>query len=328
LPRPALCGALVVVVAALSGCASGPQSPAAEPAPEDSATRAAAELAAERHRAQALKLEQAQDLAGAATQWQIVLLLRPDDAQANARLAALRRSIARTVAVEREAARDAQRRADLDQAQQSWLRVLSYEPYNDEAVTALREIERQRATRRAAERAARARMEEGTATGRNRTAKRGAPTEAGEYDIEQSLELLRAGDAKAALPELQRYALANPRDRAGRERIAVAVYAQAQQLKRQGSDSAAVSMYTEAIKLHPAAPKDWSAQLAQLKLRLANQEYETGVRLMSTDVPAAIAHFEAALRYAPDHTQAQLRLERARKMQDNLRAIGPTRKPD
>jgi tetratricopeptide (TPR) repeat protein len=248
-----------------------------------------------------------------------VLLLRPDDAQARARLAALRRSIARLVAVERDAAREAQRRADIDQAQQSWLRVLSYDPSNDEAVTALREIERQRATRRAADRAARARMEEGTVASRSRTAKRGAPTEAGEYDIEQSLELLRAGDAKAALPELRRYALANPRDRAGRERIASAVYAQAQQLQRQGADTAAVNMYAEAIKLHPAAPKDWSAQLVQLKLRLANQEYEKGVRQMTTDVPA-IAHFEP-LRL-PDHTQAQLRLERARKIQENLRTIG------
>jgi tetratricopeptide (TPR) repeat protein len=284
--------------------------------------------AAERHRALALKSEQAKDLVGAVRQWQIVLLLLPDDRQASARLASVRSSLANTVSEDLAAARDAQRRAELDQAQQLWLRVLAYDAYNEEAVTALRELDRLFATRRAAERAARARMEERQVATRGRTAPRPARTEAGEYDIEQSLELLRAGDAKVALPELRRYATANPRDKAGRERIAVAVHSQAQQLQRQGGDTAAVSLFTDAINLHPAPPRDWVTQLAQLKARLAGQEYEKGVRMMTTDVPAAITHFEAALRLVPDHTQAQLRLERARKMQENLRAIGPTRGRD
>jgi len=319
--------ALIAVAAALTGCATAPAPPTSAPAPDVPAARADVERAAERHRALALKLEAAHDLADAAHQWQVVLLLLPDDRQATAQLAALRRTIAKVVSEELGVARDAQRRTDLDKAEQSMLRVLAYDPYNEEAVAALREIDRQRATRRAADRAARARMEEKTVATRNRTVRRSTPTEAGEYDIEQSIELLRAGDAKVALPELRRYAQANPRDRAARERIAVAVYAQAQQLQGQGADAAAVSMYADAIKLHPAPPRDWSSQLAQLRARLANQEYEMGVRLMATDVPAAIAHFEAALRYAPDHTQAQLRLERARKMQENLRSIGSTGKP-
>jgi tetratricopeptide (TPR) repeat protein len=226
------------------------------------------------------------------------------------------------------AAKTAQRRGELDQAQASWLRVLANDPGNEEAVFALRELDRQRASRRAAERVARARVEE-TATLTPRGRARGtARTEAGEYDLEQSLELLKAGDAKVAVPELRKYAAANPRDRAGRERIAAALYAQAQQLERQGADLAAVAMYGDAIKASPAAPREWTARLTQLKARLANREYEQGVRAMSTDVPAAIVHFEAALRLAPDHTQAQLQVERARKMQQRLQTIGTTPKPE
>jgi tetratricopeptide (TPR) repeat protein len=318
--------ALIAVAAALTGCASAPAPTPPAPSPDVSSARADIERAAARHRALALKFEKEHDLADAANHWQVVLLLLPDDRQAVAQLAALRRAIAKIVGDELGAARDAQRRTDFDKAEQSMLRVLAYDPYNQEAVAALREIDRQRATRRAAERAARARMEEKTVASRSRTARRSAPTEAGEYDVEQSIELLRAGDVMVALPELRRYAQANPRDRAARERIAVTVYAQAQQLQGQGADAAAVSMYADAIKLHPAPPRGWTEQLAQLKMRLANQEYEQGVRLMATDVPAAIAHFEAALRLAPDHTQAQLRLERARKIQENLRSIGTTRK--
>lgn len=318
------CAGLIAVGTAMAGCVSAPPAQAPAPLAEYPAPVHPDVLrAVERHRAQASKFEDAGDRLGAGRHWQVVLLLRPGDPQAAVRLAALRRAMAETVNDQLLAAREARRRGDVDQAQLSLLRVLAYDPTNDEAVGALREIDRQRAMRRAAERAMRAKMEESAAAARSRGTRRPAPTEAADYDLEQSLELLKAGDAKVAVAELRRYAMANPRDRAGRERIAAAMYAQARQLQRQGADAAAVEMHAEAIRLHPTPPREWTSQLAQLRARLASQEYEQGVRKMATDVPAAIAHFEAALRFAPDHTQAQLRLDRARRMQLNLRGIAP-----
>jgi tetratricopeptide (TPR) repeat protein len=319
-------GGMLAVATALSGCVSAPPAPA--PAPELPAVRADVARAAERHREAALRLEAKNDLFDASLQWEVVLLLLPDDPQARVRLAELRKSMRQIADEEISAARSARHRGDLDHMQQSMLRVLSVDPDNQEALGALRELDKQRASRRAADRAARARMEENAVAKRGRKAPGPASTEAGEYDLEQSLELLKAGDATVAVPELRRYASANPRDKASRERIATALYAQGQQRERDGDGAAAVAMYSDAIKMHPAAPREWTVRLTQLKARLARQEYELGVRKMATDVPAAIAHFEAALRYAPDHTQAQLRLERARKMQQNLRAIGTPPKPD
>lgn len=280
--------------------------------------------AIERRRAAAQKLEQAHDLVGAAIQWQIVSLLAPKDRQAAERLAALRASIGKTVADELAVGADALRRGEMEQAQDSLLRVLALEADNREAIDGLREIDRRRMLRRGAERAARVHAEQSRMATRHRSARRPS-SEAGDYDIEQSLELLWAGDSAVALAELRRYVTANPRDRALRERIAGALHLRAQELEKQGNGDTAVAMYAEAIKTHGSAPRDWSAQLSSLKARLATEEYEKGVRLMSSDIAAAIRHFEATLRLVPNHTQAQLQLDRAQKMQQKLRSIGRAR---
>lgn len=316
------------MVAVLSGCVTPPP-PAAvsEPVAEVPAGPNEVERAIERRRAAAVRLEQANDLAAAATQWQIVLLLAPKDRQAAERLAAVRASISKIVADELAGGRDALRRGDADRAQQSLLAVLALDAGNREAIEALREIDRQRTMRRGAERAARAQAEQSMAATRGRGVRRPS-SEAGDYDIEQSLELLRAGDSATAVAELRRYIAASPGDRALRERVAAALRSRAQILENQGDGQAAVEMYSEAIRIHGSAPRDWATQLNRLRTQLAGQEYEKGVRMMSTDVTAAIKHFEAALRFVPNHTQAQLQLDRARKVQQRLRSIGSTRAPD
>ncbi len=320
--------AACAVIAALSGCVTLPP-PAAVPeqAVEVPAGPTEIERAIERRRAAALRLELANDLAAAATQWQVVLLLAPKDRQAAERLAALRASISKIVADELASGRDALRKGDADRAQQSLLAVLALDAGNREAIDALREIDRQRTIRRGAERAARAQIEQSMTATRGRSVTRPS-SEAGEYDIEQSLELLRAGDSATAVAELRRYIGTNPGDRALRERVAAALRSRAQVLESQGDGLAAVEMYSEAIRIHGSAPRDWTTQLNRLKTQLAGQEYEKGVRMMSTDVTAAIKHFEAALRLVPSHTQAKLQLDRAQKMQQKLRSIGSTRSPN
>ena len=315
------------LMACLAGCASAPSSspPTSDrPVIEVPAAAKEVERAIERHRVAAQRLEQAQEPAKAATQWQIVALLAPNDRQAAERLSATRASVAKNVSEGLAAGRDALRKGQVEQAQDSLLRVLAFEPNNEEAANGLREIDRQRAMRRGAERAARVRIDELASAASNRTPTVRKPSEAGEFDIEQSLELLRAGNSAVAIPELRRYWAANLRDKAVRERIAIAMHAHAQQLERQGASAAAVNSYAEAINMHASPPRDWSAQLTQLKNRLAQQEYEQGVRQMANNLNAAIRHFEAALRYAPEHTQALLRLDSARKMQQNLKTIKPT----
>lgn len=318
------------LMASLAGCASAPSTPTAtidRPVIEVPAAPKEVERAIERHRVSAQRFEQAHEPAKASTQWQIVALLAPNDRQASERLSAIRASVAKNVNEGLAAGRDALRKGQVEQAQESLLRVLAFEPNNEEAANGLREIDRQRAMRRGAERAARVRIDELMATDKNRTTTVRKPSEAGEFDVEQSLELLRAGNSAVAIPELRRYWAANKRDRAVRERIATAVHAHAQHLERQGASAAAVSMYAEAIGMRASPPREWTVQLAQLKNRLAQQEYEQGVRQMSTNLSAAIRHFEAALRYVPEHTQALLRLDSARKMQQNLRTIKPGIQP-
>lgn len=318
---PLLAFALLV-----AGCASAPapdvsspraplvQTPIAGAVPDNDLERAIA-----RRRARALKAEQQHDLADAARQWQIVLLLAPRDTQAGERLAAVNAASAQTIKDEMAAAREALRRGETDRAQRALLRVLALDGDHEEALAALREIDRKRELRQASERAERARA------GAMTTAAPKPPTratrDARDFDLEQSLELLRAGDANAALPELRRYVAANRADRAGRTRVASAVHAFAQRLEKQGAIDQAVATYGEAIGMSPSPVPEWSTELDALRMRLAAVEYEKGVRLVATDVGAAIVHFQTALRFAPGHTQAQLQLQRAQKIQQNLKGV-------
>jgi tetratricopeptide (TPR) repeat protein len=307
----------------LAGCASAPPAPlpqpskvVAEPGPTD------LQRAIERRRAIARQFEQERALAAAAVQWQVVLLLAPNDREATERLGRLRKSIAAIVRDELAAGRNALRRGDIDQAQQALLQVLAVDGDNAEAIAELREIDRQRALQRAAARVARAGVaHHAAADGRGRR----RSSEERDYDLEEVLDLLRAGDATAALTALRQDAAADGQNRVQRQRIAEALYSQAQQRERQGEAAAAADLYSEAIRTHPAAPRDWLRKYDSFKRHRADAEYDLGVRAMATDINAAIKHFEAALHYVPDHARAQLRLDAARRMQRNLRSLEPAR---
>ena len=68
-----------------------------------------------------------------------------------------------------------------------------------------------------------------------------APSEVNDgFDIEQALEMLRAGDASSGLRDLRAFVDANPGNRAARQRIGNAVADRARELEDQGAREQAV----------------------------------------------------------------------------------------
>jgi tetratricopeptide (TPR) repeat protein len=264
---------LVVGLALLAGCAEVPVAPPEPPAatrlsPQDERIR----TAIAKHRQLAAQYRQAGDLAAAATQYQLLTLLAPDDGTFRTELAATRAEIARRVKESLAAGNAALRSGDADRAAESMLRALALDPENAEAAAQLREIERQRLSRIQASRAAKAGGVAG-ANGAQRAASPRAPATAGNdsYDLEQPLEMFKAGDTAGGLRDLRNYVDANPNDKAARNRIGTAVYDRARELESQGAREQALALYEQAVALRGEPGPGWTARIQALQKALEKQ---------------------------------------------------------
>jgi hypothetical protein len=143
---------LSVLAAALAGCATPPPADPlrAEPSatPHASVSPTAVRDAAENaHRARAEADAREGRLADALVQWEILALLRPDVQEYQDEMDRTRRQIRDRTASLLQAASDARRRGNLDQAAMNYLRVLSIDRTHAAAAESLREIERERTRR-------------------------------------------------------------------------------------------------------------------------------------------------------------------------------------
>jgi tetratricopeptide (TPR) repeat protein len=276
-------------------------------------------------RALAQQLQAKGDMAGAAAQWHILALVAPDEPAFREARDRAHAAMKRVAADEYKAALASLKRGESENGMNALLRVLAYEPDHADAVRLLRAYGQERASKAQAERAARLRPV-ATAGGTGRTANRrtsnGRSAEANNgYDLDQSLELLRSGDATVALTELRRIVEANPTDRALRRRVTEEIQLRAVAVEAQGSRELAVILYEHALALGRDASAAWRARLTSLKKALAAEAAEKAQRAYKTDVAQAIEHWETSLRYDPNNAATEMRLREAKKLYQRLRQI-------
>ncbi len=303
-----LCAVAALLLAA---CAQTPEAPEttqpAAQAPRAAAPESTAQARAiARHRQLAARYRDAGDVGAAAVEWHVLTLLDPDNESIRRELASANKAVERAVDAELENGRAASRRGDAEAATHAMLRVLALEPANAEAMKTVRELERQRAARTQGERAARA-------------ARNVVPQTSDSFDLEQRIELFRAGDVASGLRELKRYVDAHPTDSAARAQIATAVYDRAREIESQGARENALAMYEQAIALRGESMPSWNTKLGSLKKALSADYYNKGVSAAAKDPAQAIKHWEASLRYDPSNAQAAAKLAEAR------RSIAPTK---
>jgi tetratricopeptide (TPR) repeat protein len=307
--------------ALLVACAQVPAPPTAAPAgawPALSDTQRSQAIA--RHRELALQYGRAGDLPAAAAQWHVLTLLAPADDEFRRELAATRAAIGLGAKESLAAGTAALRAGDTERASQTMLRVLALDPGNAEAAKALRDLDRQKLARIQSDRAARIRQQEDANA--TRAPRSGSTAEGGDtYDLEQRLELLRAGDLNSGLRELRSFVDANPRDGAARQRIGAAVWDRGRELEAQGAREQALSIYEQAVALRGDAAPGWAASIQALRRALSDEYYEKGLREFRTDVALAVRDLETSVRYDPQNAKAAARLKEARAAQDKLRRI-------
>ncbi len=258
----------IVVIMSLvtAGCTPPPaiRTPDPEPAIPPPISENPQREAEERHRKLAQDATRAGDFATAVTQWQIVTLLAPADVLSRDALAAARASRAKGVNEQLAAATAALAANEFERAAQAALRALALDPANADAARMLRDLDRRRMARTQADRAARARLEDAialrNAAQNQANAAEGRPT----FEIDQAVELFRAGDTSAGLREMRAYVDAHPNNRSARQRAGQAVADRARELEDKGSRAEALGLYDQAIALYGDKPP-FAARAAALR---------------------------------------------------------------
>ncbi len=314
---------------ALVGCAQQPVAPppmavGAPPPPPPVADIRLTEAISRHHRL-ALDLRRDGNHLASAAQWQILLLLDPGNDGYARELAATRGSIAVEVREQLRRGQAAFAEGDMDRAAAAMLRVLAQEPGQPDAARVLREIDRRRATRIQADRAARARTEDlptPTPARSTRAAPAGNGDAADIYEVDLALEQLRTGDTAGGLRELRAWVEANPGNRAMRQRIGAAVAERARELEDRGAREHALDLYDQAASLRGPGPAPWAQRAAALRKSLAQEYYEQGSRAFRTDLTLAIRMLEKSVALDPANARAAARLKDARAARDKLDRIG------
>lgn len=257
--------AVVMVALIAAGCTPPPalRTPEPEPVILPSISDDAQRQAVARHRKLAQEATRTGDFATAVTQWQILTLLAPSDQSFKDALASARSARATGVREQMAVANAALAANEHERAAQAALRALALDPENSDAARMLRDLDRRRMTRVQADRAARARLEDAIAI-RNAAQNQMNTVETATFEIDQAVELFRAGDTSAGLREMRAYVDAHPANRAARQRAGQAVADRARELEDKGSRGEALDLYDQAIALYGDKPP-FAARAASLR---------------------------------------------------------------
>lgn len=336
--------AAIVVPGLVAACAQQPVTredgayaePTPAPPPRVVRADGPREEAAFRHRDLAKQARASGDLATAVDHLHVVVLLVPDDEPAKREMEALREQIRRGVREGLESGRSAMRSGDTTRASASFLHVLALDPKNAEAARSLRELDRQVMARAQSGRAARvggpepvaevvrsaraaAAATPPAAAAASGAAPAAAATSASDVvELDQRLEMFRAGDTAGALRELKAWVDAHPKDRAARQRVGATVAERAKEMEGKQQREVAVGLYEQAIALRGEPQAEWSARIAALKKQLSADYYGRGVRLMRTDLNGAVKALETAVAYDAQNANAQRTLREATAARDKL----------
>lgn len=247
----AACLALVV---GLGGCGSAP--PALEPrgsadeaAPQPAGTSLSAFEAAQRQRA--LEQERQGRLADAAWTWEVLSVLKPDNAEYRDSLAAVRRQIDAAVADRLQRAQQAQKRGETESATTQYLTVLSLQPDNAQAAEALRSLERERNRRSYLGKPSRITLARRASEAESKPAARAAAATATQdrNELEHIALLANQGELDEAIAQLERHVAADRRDAAARQMLADLYFQKADKLGGRGQKQAAIAWLQKSLKL-------------------------------------------------------------------------------
>jgi hypothetical protein len=230
----------------------------------------AAAAAIAEHRLLAQRYAQTGDHASSAREWHIVLLLAPGDQAAQKEYDAQRMVIRERLRENLQNGVAAARNGDAERATQAMLKALALDPENAEAAKVLRDIDRQKLTRIQASQAQRAARDSQMAAAWASPGPATVNAETAEsYDLEQAIEMFKAGDINGGLRDFRAFVDANPRNDAARQRIASVVYDRGVEAEQKGATEQALMLVDQAVVLRGKPMPEWTARAQALRKAIA-----------------------------------------------------------
>jgi len=314
------------------------------------------------HKTKAANLAKQGQLAAARVQWQVVRTLTPNDPAVDRNLHSLQAMITTGAQKHMAAGNSALAKDRLHDAQRRFLAALALDPTHSAALSALREIESKRARQYQLTRATERKTEPGyNLELRPEVAKSPQSSPTGESDrpapavkqkpeagksaskpdarpaakiaaplspaaaaaLDTGIRMFEGGDMWESISNLENVLDSQSEHPVARDYLFKARLRLARDLLAQEDLSKALAQYEAAVQLRPQAREEFEDTVQDIKLRLAEQAYEKGVRALRSDVDKAIAEFEAALVYHPGHVGAKLYLQKAYKIRENLGNLTP-----
>ncbi|MET0065441.1 MAG: hypothetical protein ABW076_03760 [Candidatus Thiodiazotropha sp.] len=280
----------------LAGCVSGPQ-PKGEGG--DSASAAYWVSQAQQH-------ERIGDLQRARHEYRIALTLSRNDAKIEQQMELVDKAIqAKTRELEKSAGK-AQRKGQIERAQRLYLDLLSLDPANRQALTALRRLD---------ERQAKLRLQAKYPTRPVKGTKPQDERELRDEDYAYSRQSIlqadeRARDAVSFIRELEAHVAKYPQDDALREMLLELRVSKAQQAFDRRDYDSTLKELLQGEKSLKSDPKALTTLDGHRK-RYAKTLYLEGVRRVRVSRPEALDLWQAALKFDPQDKKIQMRIRNA-----------------
>ncbi len=253
--------------------------------------------------------------------WEVLLLLNPESADYRLQFGLAQARIAEMAAERLKAADRARQAGEIDQATIAYLRVLSVDPNNDAAARALRELEVERVKRAYLSRPPRVVAANRSPADRNNARPRAAPYTNDLGDLELGVMLFKQGDHAGSAQSLEKYLQKNPKDESARAYLADAYQQLGLAALKGGRKESALGYLEKAQRLGYSDPAELANAIRSVRGALGDEYYRLGVQAFSSSIDKAIALWERSLYFDPGQTQAQIRLQQARRAQETLRSV-------
>ncbi|PXF58147.1 MAG: hypothetical protein C4B58_07650 [Deltaproteobacteria bacterium] len=262
------------------------------------------------------------ELAEALIQWKILKTLEPKNREFTQQLLATKTLIQKRANNHVKLGKRALSKGNITLAKQEFLKALALDPHMSTPFSCLKKMEKERAMKIQAKKI------------RRLAEKRKAPAKAKlqsvssqeTYYLQLGIGLLRQGRLNESIREIEKYLNTYPKDREAGEYLAEAYIKLGIDCYEQGKMAKALMHLEEARKYKPAGSSQLDYYLTRTRQRLAEDFYQKGMRVYLKDITDAIEYWEKSVSYDPKNINAQMRLEKAYKIQKKLKEIEKTQK--
>ncbi len=256
-------------------------------------------------------------------QWRVLRIMDPDNRQWQEQVTQLEDIIDRQIAIHTKLGKKALKRGKKTLATTEFLKALALDPRRQEPRRLLRDLDESTtmAVQIAKLKLLRQRLVRKEKKKEATVAQQQEKKTQDYYYLELGIDHFKKGDMEDSLIELKKYLATNPADDKARRYVRDANLRLAERREKTGDMENALAYFEEAASNNNTLDPKLAAHIKDMRIRLAEQYYEQGLKVFRHDIDKAIELWERAVHFDPQHVNARLRLKSAYQLRKNLKGI-------